>query len=174
MVVAKTAATEVTNYYNHGNEVKVVVENVGLWKECRGRERRRGGARWSEVAPYLRQNRGHWVLAPRGGGRDGAPSTMSSQVDLATAGEFVNPNHVLAFRNFCLAPRPPLVSSSIAVDTVVDPQSHAPSSSPTVVGIAALPPPPQPWTGDSDAPLPPSALMWLRHSTYFGISSLQC
>ena len=43
MVVAKTAVTEVTNYYNRGNEVKVVVENVGLWQECRGHERRRGG-----------------------------------------------------------------------------------------------------------------------------------
>jgi len=87
---------------------------------------------------------------------------------------YVNPNCVLPSRNLCLAPRPPLVSSSIAVDTVVDPQSYTPSSSPTVVGIAALPSPPQPCTGDSDAPLPPSALMWLRHSTYFGIRSLQC
>ena len=43
MVVAKTAVTEVTNYYNHGNEVKVVVENVGLWQEQRGHERHCGG-----------------------------------------------------------------------------------------------------------------------------------
>ena len=38
MVVAKTVVTKVTNYYNCGNEVKVVVENVGLWQECRGHE----------------------------------------------------------------------------------------------------------------------------------------
>jgi hypothetical protein len=30
MVVAKVAETEVTNYYNCGNAVKVVVEHVGL------------------------------------------------------------------------------------------------------------------------------------------------
>ena len=30
MVVAKAAETEVTNYYNCSNAVKVVVENVGL------------------------------------------------------------------------------------------------------------------------------------------------
>jgi len=38
MVVAKAAAT---NYYNCGNKVKVVVENVGLWRPRR--EGRRGG-----------------------------------------------------------------------------------------------------------------------------------
>jgi hypothetical protein len=43
MVVAKAAVMEVTNYYNCGNEVKVVVENVGLWQPRRGREGRRGG-----------------------------------------------------------------------------------------------------------------------------------
>jgi hypothetical protein len=36
MVVAKAAATEVTNYYNCGNEVKVVVENVGLGNHTEG------------------------------------------------------------------------------------------------------------------------------------------
>ena len=43
MVVAKTVVMEVTNYYNHSNEVKVVVENVGLWQECQGHERHCGG-----------------------------------------------------------------------------------------------------------------------------------
>ena len=46
------------------------------------------GLQWPlEVAPYLCQSQGHWVLAPRGGGRDGVSSTMLSQVDLATVGE---------------------------------------------------------------------------------------
>ena len=69
MVVAKAAATEVNNYYNCGNEVKVVVENIGLWQP-----RRHHGVAGSQrplgVAPYLRQSQGHWVLgwAPRGRG----------------------------------------------------------------------------------------------------------
>jgi hypothetical protein len=43
MLVAKAAAMEVTNYCKCGNEVKVVVENVGLWQERRGCERHCGG-----------------------------------------------------------------------------------------------------------------------------------
>jgi len=39
MVVAKAAATEVTNYSNCGNEVKVVVENVGLPRRYQWRTR---------------------------------------------------------------------------------------------------------------------------------------
>ena len=43
MVIAKAAAMEVTNYYNCGNKVNMVVENVWLWQPHRGHEGHRGG-----------------------------------------------------------------------------------------------------------------------------------
>jgi hypothetical protein len=92
MVVAKAAAMEVKIYHNCGNEVKVVVENVGLWQPRRGREGRHGGGglaaiTWGGIVSSSKSGLLCVGVGTERWGHDGAPSMMSSQVDLVSAGE---------------------------------------------------------------------------------------
>jgi Tfp pilus assembly protein PilZ len=67
MMVTKAAATEVTNYYNCGNKVKVVVENVGLPDRYRWRTR----SVWATIASTVTEEStvGHADSGERGPGK---------------------------------------------------------------------------------------------------------
>ena len=83
---------EATNYYNCGNKVNMVVENVRLWQPHWGCEGCRGGGgiaatTWSGTISSLKSGPLGVGMGTERRGHHGASWTTSSQVDLASAGE---------------------------------------------------------------------------------------